>query len=41
MRSFGSVTVPFAGDRLTSVVPGRDFDGTAHARCATRARPPG
>lgn len=41
MRSFGSITLPLAGDQFASVVPARDFDGIALARCTTRARPLG
>jgi hypothetical protein len=37
----GSDNLPPARDRLTTVVPGRDLDGVACARCTTRARPPG
>ncbi|MGH3981282.1 MAG: erythromycin esterase family protein [Pseudonocardiaceae bacterium] len=41
MRCFGSITLPLAGDQFASVVPARDFDGIAFARCTTRARPLG
>jgi erythromycin esterase-like protein len=41
MRSFGSITLPLTAAQLASVVPARDFDGIAFARCTTRARPLG
>ena len=41
MRSFGSITLPLVRDQFAGVVPARDFDGIALARCTTRARPLG
>jgi len=38
MRRFGSITLPLVRDQFAGVVPARDFDGIAFARCTTRAR---